>query len=113
MEEDRVLSRGRVTQRSELDLDTGIAKPIPSTGRQRIRIPQGDDDPADPRLNDGLGARGLLALMRAGLEGHDHRRASSPFPCTSQRYRFGMPLPKLGMPAFADCFTALQYHRAH
>ena len=55
----------------------------------------------DPGVDDRLGARGLLALMRAGLEGDDQRRPSSPVTGVGQRHRFGVPITVFRMPSLA------------
>ena len=113
MKESCVLKRGGVSQRSNLDFHSGLAESLGAARRQRIGIAHGGDDPGHTRADDRVGARRLLALMRAGLEGDDQRRPSSPLAGVGQRHRFGVPITVLRMPSFAYQLTVPEYDRSH
>jgi hypothetical protein len=102
VQEDGILRRSSVSRHSELHIDPGSPKLLGSARRYRIWVAERGDHPANAGPNDRLGARRLLALMRTGLEGDDHRRPSSPLACCRKRYRLGMPLAEFGVPTFTD-----------
>jgi hypothetical protein len=93
--------RGRCFgQRPNFDLYPCCLKPLGTTGRNGIGISHCGDDTSYAGRNDGLDARRLLALMCAGLEGHDQSRPTSPLTRLCQCHRLGVPVAVLGMPPF-------------
>jgi len=63
-------------------------------------------------VDNGGGAWGLLAIMRAGLEGDNQRRPASPLTCFRQCDRLRVPIAILRMPPLAYRCSTLKYHRS-
>jgi hypothetical protein len=113
MEEDGILGGGCFGERSHLDLDAGLLQPFSSSRGDRIGIPQRGNHSPDTRVNDGLGTGRLLPLMRAGLEGDNHRRPSSPLTRAGQCYCFGVAISEFRVPSFSNQLALLQDHRSN
>ena len=65
-------ARGLVGQQPQLDLDAGLPQPVGAARRHRVGIGSAATTRRIPAADDRLGARRLLALVRAGLQG-DHQ----------------------------------------
>jgi hypothetical protein len=95
-----------------LDFDARLAEQLATSSSQRVRISHCSNHPRYPRADDGVGARRLRAMMRAGLEGDNQRRPASPLTSVSQRHSFSVLGAVLRMPSFAYDFTVFEDHRA-
>ena len=111
MEEHGIQYFGCIRAGSYYDLDACLAEQLAASRSQRVRVSHGGDHPRYARSDDGVGARRLLAMMRAGLEGDDQRRPSSPITCICQRHSLSVPVAILRMPSFAYDFTIFEHHR--
>ena len=106
MEKAGILYCGGVAQGPDLDSHSGLPKALGTACRQRIGIAHGGHNPGDTSPDDRIGAGRLLALMRAGLEGDDQRRPSSPLTGVGQRHCFGVPITVFWMPSLAYWLTS-------
>ena len=80
-----------VGAQADIDRDALVAQPLMAlAGDFRIGILQRRHHARDAGLDDGVGARRRLALMRARLERHVHGRALRGLLGLAQRLDFGM-----------------------
>jgi hypothetical protein len=113
MEERGVLRCRLPLQKADFHLDTLLSQVLGATGRHRVRVGDRRDDAHNPGAADEVGARGLLPLVRTGLEGDDQRRPASPVSRRRQRHGLRVPLTELGVEALADYFPIPEHHGAH
>ncbi len=96
-------------EQSDLDFDPGAFQNVRAPARLGIGIADRRDDPSHARGPDGVGARRRLAMVRAGLEGHDQRSAPCLVACGNQRVQLRMGAAEFGMPPFGDDVLAAQH----
>ena len=85
-----------------LDLDSRSAKDLEPSSRTRVRIERGCDDAAHPGGEHGLGARRRRSMVRAGLHGHEERRALGQVSRRLEREHLRVRLALSPVPALAD-----------
>ena len=108
--------RRRLGAGRELDLDPAVAEDSgAATGRLLGRVVGADHDPRDAGLEDRVRARGLAAVMGAGLEGHVHRRPGRVLAARSailESGPLGVKAAEGRVEAFTDDRAAADDHRA-
>ena len=98
---------------ADIDRDAFVAQPLMAlAGDFRIGVFQRRHHARDAGLDDGVGARRRLALMRARLERHVHRGALRRLLGAAQRLDLGMRAAAGLRPAAADDDAILDDHRA-
>ena len=81
---------------THIDFDPGGTESFdPLTSHQRVRVGQGDNNPGDSSVDDGLGTRPGLALVTTWLERGVHGRTAGIFAGFGQCVDLGMRTPVL------------------
>jgi hypothetical protein len=97
---------GRFLSGRELHFDAAVAQaPRSSPGSLLRRIVGGDDDPADPGLENRLRAGRLATVVRTRLQRHVHGRPGrilSAFAAILQRRPLRMQLTEFGVPSLPN-----------
>jgi hypothetical protein len=106
MQEARVLRLRLMREQSELDLEAAGPQPFGATGRHGVGVRHRRHDPPYSGGENRVGARRLLALVSAGLQGAHERCAARPRAGRSQRRSLRMALPVLGVPPLAGVLAA-------
>ena len=102
-QEHSVLQADPVFQQARFHGDAVVPQnPDSLPADQRIGVDQAHDDPGYPGLQEGVRARGLLAVVAAGFQRHIGRRSGGVLPAVGQGFALGMEPPVPAVPAAAD-----------
>ncbi len=83
---------------------------------ERVGVARAHHHAGHARLHERVGARGLLAVVAAGLKRHVHARATRVLAATGavvKRVALGMRLPIAGVPALPDDAPLAHDHGSH